>query len=247
MSCTNIMVAGTGNALHPYRSQVGVFIEHGGDMFLVDVGCFVPNILARKGVEPYEVDHVIVTHGHTDHYCGLQQLVFLKTFAQKNPKINLYTVPGAMGLLKALVNSVHYSQILETTYHEVVPGSRLSIGSMRINVFEAKHSVEAISVSVHAGDAKIVISGDTAPNEVFREESKGANLAIHEASLTSDQEGSREAQWHTTVASAIRQVSGSDLGVLYHLSPDSEKEARELQNTQGKIIVPDDGVSFKLC
>lgn len=247
MACANVVMAGTGNALHPYRSQVGVLVEYGGELLLVDVGCFVPNVLARTGLEPYEIDRVIVTHGHTDHYCGLPQLVFLKTFAQKNPRISLYTVAEAMRLLESSIRSVRGSGIVRVSYQEIMPGTVIRIGSIEVRTLKAMHSVEAVSVSVNAGDIKVVISGDTAPTDDFREEARESSLAIHEASLTSGEEGSREALWHSTVTAALRQVSVSHLGALYHLSLESEMEARKLRESSGRIVVPDDGTSFKLC
>src|SRR5690606_38108263 len=57
------------------------FLVHAGDeLVLVDAGtgtCFgpglgqVPGNLRAAGYEPAQVDHVLLTHGHPDHMCGL--------------------------------------------------------------------------------------------------------------------------------------------------------------------------------
>ena len=252
MSCVRVLMAGTGNALHPYRSQASVLIDDGSTPFLVDSGCFAPNILARGGLKPYEVDHVIVTHGHTDHYCSLPQLVFLKTFAQRGPRITVYTVPESLDLMRQAVLSASGAREVRASYVMLRPGDSVSIGDATIRAFEARHSVPSLSLAITTGGNKIVVSGDTAPTNRFREEAKGSTLAIHEASLASREETSIEAKWHSTVSAAIEQVSGAEIGVFYHLSIDSEKEAKEtvVMNRKGaksNLIVPEDGTTIKIC
>ncbi len=63
------------------QTAVNAFLVHAGDeLVLVDAGtgtCFgpglgqVPGNLRAAGYAPAQVDHVLLTHGHPDHMCGL--------------------------------------------------------------------------------------------------------------------------------------------------------------------------------
>ncbi len=220
-----VAILGTGAALHPYRLHSSVLVSYRGRKLLVDAGCGSIHSMARLGVNPAEVEDVIVTHGHSDHYCGLNHLAFLKTFTGSR-KMRIYTTSHAKPLVEELVSSIHKPHELDYTVVSVGPGSIVDLGWARVELFAAQHSVEALSLEVIVGDRRILVSGDTYPTSEYRKRARNVDLAIHEATLPSVLTEEARRHGHSTVEQALNQVEEARNSVLYHLSMESEIEMR---------------------
>ncbi|GAB6147719.1 MBL fold metallo-hydrolase [Stetteria hydrogenophila] len=241
MPCINVVFAGTGSALHPYRGQSSVVLEVAGILLAVDLGCAALNVLERTGLDPVEVNHVIVTHGHYDHICGIPHLAFLKSF-RGTPRISLAGPAEALDALSRMVSAVRGDRRVSISYNAV---SELYSAGVRVVMFEAAHTVPAFSVSVEHGGVRVVISGDTRPMESYKRMAADAALAVHEATMPPGMEDAAAAKGHSTVSQAAEQVSAASLGALYHLTVESERAA--LKASGGRVLVPFDGTVLKVC
>ncbi|MCE4602843.1 MAG: ribonuclease Z [Desulfurococcales archaeon] len=224
------ILLGTGAALHPGRGHSSLLILGPGEALLVDAGCTVPHSLARAGVNPARVARVIVTHGHADHYCGLTHIAFMKTFTG-TPELSVYTTSHAVPLVERLLASIHRPGAVRARVEVLEPGRTYIIGPYRVSTFRAIHSVEALSLEISVDGRRILVSGDTEPTVEYRRLAEGADLAVHEASLPESSPGSG----HSSVGEALSQVARARVGLLYHLTPESEEAAR-----QAGISLPED-------
>ena len=59
----------------PYRNHSSFLLETGEHKILVDAGEGCSRTLIELGVEPVELDTIIITHGHSDHTAGLAMLI----------------------------------------------------------------------------------------------------------------------------------------------------------------------------
>jgi ribonuclease BN (tRNA processing enzyme) len=59
----------------PYRNHSSFLLEAGGHKILVDAGEPCSRTLIELGIEPVELDTIIITHGHSDHTGGLAMLI----------------------------------------------------------------------------------------------------------------------------------------------------------------------------
>ena len=246
MPCINVVVAGSGSTLHPFRGQTSILVDAGGQLLAVDLGCNALNLLARIGYEASQIEDVIVTHGHYDHYCGLPLLLFIKTFTGIEPRLNVYTVSEASTLIDHSIRGVRGFDRVKWDIYSLDPNERnpFNIGDVRVKPFPADHTVQTASITLEYNGLKITISSDTRPTSEFREEALNADLAIHEATFPSDMIEDAIASKHSTVSEALSQLANARIGMLYHISPLAESEIRAIK---GKGLVLSDGSILKLC
>ena len=59
----------------PYRNHSSFLLDTGEQKILVDAGESCSRTLIELGIEPVELDTIIITHGHSDHTGGLAMLI----------------------------------------------------------------------------------------------------------------------------------------------------------------------------
>src|SRR5246127_41675 len=59
----------------PYRNHSSLLLDTGEHKVLVDAGESCSRTLIELGIEPVELDTIILTHGHSDHTSGLAMLI----------------------------------------------------------------------------------------------------------------------------------------------------------------------------
>src|SRR5260221_4487366 len=66
-----ITLLGTAPGYPPaYRNHSSFLLETGGHKILVDAGESCSRTLIELGIQPVELDTIIITHGHSDHTGG---------------------------------------------------------------------------------------------------------------------------------------------------------------------------------
>jgi ribonuclease Z len=98
---------------------------------------------------------------------------------------------------------------------------------------------------------RLVYSGDTAPCPELRAACEGADVLIHEATVTSDLEAKAREFGHSTARDAARLAKDSQVSALYlvHISgryEEAEPLLQEARGIFGNTTVPDDLDSFIL-
>ena len=122
------------------------YIEDDQTKILIDVGnnCkYVSEKLKGIGVNPKEIDGILITHTHSDHVKGLK--VFLNKYHTK-----VYAT-------KKILEDLDY-----VSYYETVPITNFSINTLEIDVIKLSHDApECVGYIVHSQDKKIVYITDT--------------------------------------------------------------------------------------
>lgn len=237
---------------------------------LVDCGEGVTNQLMRAGIAPEEVNHLFITHLHSDHMFGYDQFL-LGGWELGRRKL---TVVGPKGLKK------HHETLL-SMYEEDID-YRLSTGRSKKGLFdvniieleepgevqcdlpatittaEMDHSIFTLAYRFQVGPKSIVVSGDTAPTDNLIELSRGADILIHDCCLVpndvyyeNNPDPEKRNLWarvnetHCTPAQAAYNAkeAGVKTLILTHLFPniDTVKAGEEAsQIFAGNVVVPDD-------
>lgn len=159
----HILASGsTGNA---------IYIELGGAKFLVDAGISARRIergLKDVGVQPSELDAVLVTHEHSDHISGLP--VFTRRF-----KTPVYTRRRTWDAFPA----AHH---VEAEYRREM-GVRLEMGGVCVESFSISHdAAEPVGFSFRHGELKCVVATDMGcVSERVEQDIAGADVLVFES------------------------------------------------------------------
>ncbi len=137
----HILASGsTGNA---------IYLKIGGASILVDAGISARRIekgLRAVGVEPTELDAILLTHEHSDHVSGLP--VFTRKF-----KAPVYA-------RRRTWDAFQPAHHVEADYRREL-GGRLEIGDVRIEPFAISHdAAEPVGFNFFYGDLKCVVATD---------------------------------------------------------------------------------------
>lgn len=182
-------VLGTGDAFASRgRFQAGYIIEAGGFKILMEAGPTVLAAMKRLGHDPADLDVVLISHLHGDHFAGLGFLI-LDYLWDTQLKRNL-TVAGPR-LLKERTWALYRTMFpgsdtrrVERRLKFVVlsPGSTTRLGAARVGAIRTPHTKPDISLAlkVAVGGKTIVFSGDTGWTDELVPFAAGADLFLCE-------------------------------------------------------------------
>jgi ribonuclease BN (tRNA processing enzyme) len=181
-------------------------VEQDGFRLLLDLGTGAVGPLQRY-VAPADVDAVVVTHAHGDHWSGLVDLGYLRTLPDAGPVPPL-PVHGPADLSPVVQENPTVYTVTATA-----PGVR-RVGPFDLRFAAVEHVEHSHAVRV---DDALCYTGDTAPCAALDELAAGCEVLLAEASgVRGPLRGG-----HLTAADAGRLAarSGARLLVLTHLRP----------------------------
>ena len=94
-----VFLGTSGSAPTARRAPAATLIRRGGERLLIDCGEGTQRQLLRSDIGLVDLEHVLITHYHADHYLGLPGM--LKTFALRGRETPL-TIYGPAGLRRLL-------------------------------------------------------------------------------------------------------------------------------------------------
>jgi ribonuclease BN (tRNA processing enzyme) len=183
-----VVFAGSGDAFgNGDRFQACIAVRGAGWLALLDIGATSMLALRRAGLEPGEVDAVLVSHFHGDHFGGLPYLVLDAQFRKRTRPL---TVAGPAGIREraheameeAFRGSSRTQQRFEIAYVELGPAPA-RIGPLAVSAVPVAHTPGAGAVGLRlVVDGRVVAyTGDTEWTDALLELAAGADLLIAEA------------------------------------------------------------------
>ena len=155
---------------------------------LLDCGCSSLIGMQRYGVIPAEIDTVIISHLHGDHFGGIPYLLLEGKYAsQRTRPLTLIGPPGLQQRVETAAEAL-YPGILSkkfdfpVEYHLLNLKKPLQINSLQIECFRVKHGSSKHAYGLRIGVAGKVISytGDTEWTDSLIPLAQGSDLLIAE-------------------------------------------------------------------
>jgi ribonuclease BN (tRNA processing enzyme) len=226
---TRVTIVGSGtSAPQPETPASGILVESTSTGILIDCGQGVIRGLMPIR-DPRELDAILVGHLHADHYIDIVSLRYLLPWADyTGRRMPILLPPGGRQRMDELASAIsERSGFFDHTFDivEYDPAAQLTIGDLAIEFLPGRHYVPAWGCAITDGAGRrVVISGDTGPNEPLVEVARGADLFVVESTLLTAGEDDPN-RGHLTVDEALDMGRRAGVGqtVLVHYRPQNRE------------------------
>ena len=166
------------------RNQTAYLLEEGSRLHLLDCGPSTLPALRRAGLDPADLDAVILSHLHGDHFGGLP--FFFIHYLYNEPRSRRLEVAGPPGTeerVRALMTLMYGEKALPFAVFPVLePDTVTTVAGAEVLAFRVPHQTDAVSLGLRVTLAghTVLFSGDSSWTDRFITHSRGADLFICE-------------------------------------------------------------------
>jgi ribonuclease BN (tRNA processing enzyme) len=192
MSPVTVRFLGSGDAFGSGgRFQACIHVRSADSSVLLDCGASSLIAMRRFGVEPNDIDAILVSHLHGDHFGGIPFFILDGQFLSKREQPLLIAGPPGIEQRVRLAQEALFTgssqtqQNYEMRYMEWHDRRKETIDGLAVTPFEVQHASGAppFAVRVEVNGKTIAYSGDTEWTETLVEVADGADLFICEANF----------------------------------------------------------------
>ena len=170
------------------RLQTCILMESGGVRCLIDCGASSLIALKRAAVDPNDVDTILVTHLHGDHFGGIPFFILDGQFSRRSRRLVVAGPPGLTDRVTQAMEvffpgSSQTKRKFEADFLELAEGIPTAVGPLRVTPYEVIHACGAppYALRVELDGRTVVYSGDTEWTDRLTRAVAGADLFISEA------------------------------------------------------------------
>ena len=231
-----VILLGTGTprpSIERFGSATLVLV--GDQRLLFDAGNGVSIRLSQAGISADQIDHIFLTHLHSDHISGVDDLWLTARIWQRQKPLPISGPEGterfARHLMRAYERDIHFRSnnkaqsieqaLLQAT--DFAEGLVFEHENIRVIAFEVDHSpvAPAFGYRIEYGQRVIVLSGDTTYSDNLILHARDADLLVHEIAAASKRLKDRNPRLKRVLA--------------YHTQ--SQQMAQILQQTKPRLAV----------
>lgn len=187
-----------GPAIRPGSSApTATLMRLGGCTVLVDAGLGAAGAVCAQGVALTDLNAIVVTHLHSDHYLELGPLLHTAWTCGLARPVPVIGQSGLESYWRHFLAAMEFDVSLRIAdegrpplaplaeLRPIAEGVVLREGSLTVEAIRNHHPpiAESHALRLRAGGTTVVLSGDTAPFEGWEAFCRGADLLVHEAML----------------------------------------------------------------
>jgi ribonuclease Z len=264
-----VILLGTGTpAIRAARMGPSVLVQAGTSTLLFDAGRGTALRLQQAGVDFANVNKIFLTHLHSDHLIGLDDVWLSRwLLGRQITPLEIWGPTGVQSLMDSLNEAFRYdihirsSHLLElplkgaeTSVIEIEEGLVYNGNGVTVRAFEVDHSpIEpAYGYRIDYAGHSVGLSGDTIYSDNLVRHLQGVDLLVHEVAFADEEESRNDFQrsvvaTHTSPRAAGRvfQATQPILAVYTHvITFDSSNDERLVSETtptySGAVVVGED-------
>lgn len=171
------------------RFQTCIHLDSGSDRFLIDIGASSLIAMNRFGVTTGEVDFVLLTHLHGDHFAGLPFLILeAQLISRRTKPLKIAGPPGLepriLETMEVLYpGSSRVEQKFSLEFIEYTDRVAMNLGAAAVTPYAVIHAsgAPAYALRIECHDKVIAYSGDTEWTDNLIAAASGADVFICEA------------------------------------------------------------------
>ncbi|HEX2160996.1 MAG TPA: MBL fold metallo-hydrolase [Thermoleophilaceae bacterium] len=244
----------------------GYLLQEGDTAVLLDCGNGVFGKL-RKFVDYVDVDAVVISHPHADHFIDLVPYSYALIHAPRQQPVpvppwpgtesparpRLIVPPGARETFRKVVGAWGNEDLIEQAFEleEYAVGTVVEVGPLRFDFAVMPHFVDAHAVSVTSsnGGGRLAFSADSRPAQELVEFARGADVFLVEATLPRPERSG--VRGHLTAEEAGEHGRDAAVGrvVLTHISDELDLEQaveRAAEAFGGPVEVAREGAAYEI-
>jgi ribonuclease BN (tRNA processing enzyme) len=226
------------------RRQSAILLRAGSGAMLLDCGATTGSGLDALGIERDEVDAILVSHFHADHFGGIPLLLLAALYEDRRTRpLRIAGPRGIERRVHELATAMGHGLenrpfAFPISFEEIGPGSNLELGPVRARAFATHHTPDSQphGFVLDCGGSRVAYSGDTGWFDGLPRAVAGAHLFISECTY-------RRAsfEYHLNLETLEQRRSEFDCGriVLTHLGS-------EMAERRCSFETADDGLRVSL-
>lgn len=242
-----LTVVGSGDAFGSGgRLQSCYHVALGARAFLVDCGASAMIGLDRLGLAANDIDTILISHLHGDHYAGLVWfLMHAQYVAKRTTPLTIVGPPSIEARYRATAEALFpgtttVKKRFDVDFVEITAGAPLDLAIGRLTAYEVSHPSGAPSHALRfeSGSQVLAFTGDTEWVEALVACGQGADLYLVEC-YAFDQPVRYHMSWQTIAANLPR--IGARKVILTHMSTPMLANRDKAVGTPG-ILLAEDGL-----
>jgi ribonuclease BN (tRNA processing enzyme) len=244
----------------------GYLIKEDGYALLLDCGNGVFSKL-RHHCDYVDVDAVLVSHLHADHFLDLVPFSYALRYAPRQQPVpvagwpgtseparpELYAPVGAAEMFRQIVGCWGNDDLIEGAFalQEYQSWDELEAGPLRVRFCEVPHytTTFAVELSSAGGGGRFTYSADCSPNEEIVQFASGTDLLLIEATLPRPERTGERGHLTPAEAGEHGRRAGAKRLVITHFSDELDPEwarAQAAEAFDGPVELAQEGAVYTI-
>ena len=227
----------------------GYLIEEGGTGLLLDCGNGVFSKL-RRFIDYVDVDAVVLSHLHADHFLDLVPYAYALTYAPRQQPVPvhrwngtdnparpvLHAPTGAREVFRRVCGAWGPEDLIEKAFdlREYDTSQALEVGPLRLRFAEVPHYLRTYAIEVSAnGSGRFVFGADSRPTDDLVDFANGSDLLMIEATLPRPERQGPRGHLTPEEAGQHGRRAGAHRLVITHFSDELDPEWARAEAERG--------------
>jgi ribonuclease BN (tRNA processing enzyme) len=233
----------------------GYLVEEQGCRLLVDCGNGVFSKL-RRFADYADVDAVVISHLHADHFLDLVPFAYALTYAPRAHPARpaLHAPPGARDCFRRVVGAWGREDLIEGAFElrEYDPAEVIHAGPLTLRFQPVPHFVDSNAVEITSaadGGRRLTYGADSSPSEELCAFARDTDLLLIEATLPRPEHDGPRGHMTAAEAGEHGRRAGARRLVLTHLSDQLDAawaEAEAERTYGGPVEIAREGAVYEL-
>ncbi len=248
-----LTVLGSGTNVHPKRAAAGYLVET-DHVLVFDLGPRTLTNLIKVGADRHRLQHLFITHHHTDHFADFFTFffdaLFHATFVASRPALTIYGPRGTRRLFGSLLKTMpgFASAPFRVTVTELTDRT-IRLGRTRVTARTVVHSpsLHCQGYRVEHQGVTLAYSGDAEYCEGLVALCRGADVAVLDCSFPVQHPGN--GHMHARDCGRVARKAAVKRLVLSHFYPVAERydvKAQAAREFCGRITVARDRMRMEI-
>ena len=242
----------------------GYLLQDAGVNLLLDCGNGVFGKL-RQQIDYVDLDAVVVSHMHADHWLDLVPYSYALTYAPKQQPVPVHTwpgtdsparprlivPPGATETFRRVVGAWGNDDLIENAFEleEYGAGDTVEVGPFAATFHPVPPFIDTFAINVSAGEDKVTYGADSRPGEELVEIARDADLLLVEATLPRPERTGIRGHMTPEEAGNHAKQAGAKRVVITHISDELGDEWAREEAERGfgaPVEIARDGATYEI-